>query len=149
MLFRSVWIGGGGEKRTLRTAARFADGWNVPYVSPPVWSAKNAVLDAWCEREGRDPTSIARTVNVGFYLGADARGATNAMARYQKDWPDGSPVDITRPGFLRGLAGDAGDMVAAYRDAGVAQLNIAVRAGPYDWDALAAFAEDVMPAFQL
>ena len=144
-----IWIGGGGEKRTLRTAARFADGWNAPYVSPAVWSAKNAVLDAWCEREGRDPTSIARTVNVGFYLGADARGATNATARYEKDWPKGSPADITRPGFLRGLARDAGDMVVAYRDAGVAQLNIAVRAGPYDWDALAAFAEEVMPAFQL
>jgi hypothetical protein len=30
----------------------------------------------------------------------------------------------------------------------VEQLNIAVRAGPYDWEALAAFAENVMPAFQ-
>jgi hypothetical protein len=37
--------------------------------------------------------------------------------------------------------------VAAFRDAGAQQLNIAVRAGPYDWDALAAFAETVMPAF--
>ncbi len=42
-----IWIGGGGEKRTLRTAARLADGWNVPYISPAEWSAKNAVLDRW------------------------------------------------------------------------------------------------------
>jgi len=143
-----IWIGGGGEKRTLRTTARFADGWNVPYISPAEWAAKNAVLDRWCEKERRDPTSIARTVNVGFYMGADAKGATRAEERYRTEWSGTVPADNTRTGMLRGLARDASEMVAAYRDAGVAQLNIAVRAGPYDWDALAAFAEDVMPNLQ-
>jgi hypothetical protein len=38
-------------------------------------------------------------------------------------------------------------MVGAYRDAGVERLNIAVRQGPYDWEALQAFAEVVLPAF--
>jgi F420-dependent oxidoreductase-like protein len=63
-----LWIGGGGEKRTLRTAARYADGWNIPYVSPQVFRNKNQVLDQWCEKEGRDPATLTRTVNVGFYL---------------------------------------------------------------------------------
>jgi alkanesulfonate monooxygenase SsuD/methylene tetrahydromethanopterin reductase-like flavin-dependent oxidoreductase (luciferase family) len=143
-----IWIGGGGEKRTLRTTARYADGWNVPYISPAEWSAKNAVLDRWCERERRDPRAIARTVNVGFYLGADAQGTARAEERYQKEWSGRVPADNTRTGFLRGLAHGAGEMVAGYRDAGVDQLNIALRAGPYDWEALAAFAEDVMPPLQ-
>jgi hypothetical protein len=38
-------------------------------------------------------------------------------------------------------------MVAAYRDAGAHRLNIAFRQGPYDWDALHAFATEVLPAF--
>ena len=136
-----IVIGGGGEKRTLRTTARHADGWNVPYISPAEWSAKNAVLDRWCEREKRDPAAITRTVNVGLYLGADARGAARAQERYESEWSGRVPADNTRTGFLRGLVRDAGTMIAAYRDAGVEQLNIAVRMGPYDWDALAAFAE--------
>ncbi len=140
-----IWIGGGGEKRTLRTTARYADGWNVPYIAPAEWSAKNAVLDRWCEKERRDPRAIARTVNVGFYVGADAQGAARAEERYRNEWSGNVPADNTRTGMLRGLARDAAAMVAAYRDAGAEQLNIAVRAGPYDWDALQAFAEEVMP----
>jgi len=143
-----IWIGGGGEKRTLRTTARYADGWNVPYISPAEWAAKSAVLDRWCERERRDPRAIARTINVGFYLGADAKGAAHADERFRAEWSGTVPADNTRTGMLRGLARDASGMVAAYRDAGAEQLNIALRAGPYDWDALAAFAQDVMPQFR-
>jgi alkanesulfonate monooxygenase SsuD/methylene tetrahydromethanopterin reductase-like flavin-dependent oxidoreductase (luciferase family) len=139
-----IWIGGGGEKRTLRTAARFADGWNVPYLSPAEWVAKSAVLDQWCEREGRDPAAVARTVNVGFYMGADDAGAARAQMRFASEW---SPTE-TRTGFLRGTAPAASRTVDEYRSAGVQQLNIAVRSGPYDWDALASFAENVMPPFQ-
>ncbi len=51
-----IWIGGGGEKVTLRIAAQYADGWNVPFIAPDVWAHKAGVLDAHCERLGRDPT---------------------------------------------------------------------------------------------
>jgi alkanesulfonate monooxygenase SsuD/methylene tetrahydromethanopterin reductase-like flavin-dependent oxidoreductase (luciferase family) len=142
-----IWIGGGGEKRTLPTTARYADGWNVPYVSPAEWAAKNAVLDDWCERVRRDPRAIARTVNVGFYLGADAKGSARADERYQQEWSRPVPTDPLS-GLLRGRARDATDIVARYRDAGVDQLNIVVRAGPYDWDALSSFARDLMPHFR-
>jgi len=139
-----IWIGGGGEKRTLRAAARYADGWNVPYQDPQAWAAKNAILDRWCETEKRDPKTLRRTVNVGFYLGADARGAARQEEILHAQWGD----ELNRrKGFLRGTPKQAIDTVAAYRDAGVQRLNIAVRQGPYDWDALNAFAEDVLPAF--
>jgi probable F420-dependent oxidoreductase len=139
-----IWIGGGGEKRTLRAAARHADGWNTPYLDPQEWSRKNAVLDDWCAKEGRDPKSLLRTVNVGFYLGADERGVGRQEAIIQRQWGE----ELTRRhGFLRGTPKQALEMVAGYRDAGVQRLNIALRDGPYDWDALQAFAEQVLPAF--
>ncbi|MEZ5247743.1 MAG: TIGR03560 family F420-dependent LLM class oxidoreductase [Ilumatobacteraceae bacterium] len=48
-----IWIGGGGEKRTLRIAAQYADGWNVPFISPEQFAHKNAVLDEHCARRTR------------------------------------------------------------------------------------------------
>ena len=44
-----IWIGGGGEKVTLRIAAQHADGWNVPFIAPDVWAHKASVLDEHCD----------------------------------------------------------------------------------------------------
>ncbi len=58
-----ILIGGGGEKVTLRLVAQYADGWNS-FGPPEVFAAKSRVLDAWCDRLGRDPKQIERTVAV-------------------------------------------------------------------------------------
>jgi alkanesulfonate monooxygenase SsuD/methylene tetrahydromethanopterin reductase-like flavin-dependent oxidoreductase (luciferase family) len=54
-----VIVGGGGERRTLRIAARLADGCNVPVDTV---RAKAAVLRRHCEEVGRDPDEVAVTV---------------------------------------------------------------------------------------
>ena len=141
-----IWIGGRGEKRTLRAAARYADGWNAPYIGPEDWKHKSDVLDQWCATERRDPKTILRSVNLGFYLGADAKGAARADAIFRRHW-GGNDQQQGRTGWLRGTPKDTIEMVGAFRDLGCARLNIAFREGPYDWDALHAFAEGVMPKF--
>jgi probable F420-dependent oxidoreductase len=138
-----IWIGGRGEKRTLRAAAKHADGWNGAYIGPEEWKHKGEVLTEWCEKEGRDPKTILRTVNLGFYLGADAKGAERAEEIFQSHWGTGGE----RTGWLRGTPKQAMDMVARFRDLGCTRLNIAFREGPYDWEALHAFAEQVLPQF--
>jgi F420-dependent oxidoreductase-like protein len=139
-----LWIGGAGEKRTLRTAARFADGWNAPYLAPAEWKRKSAVLDDWCAKVGRDPAAIARTCNVGFYMGADARAAKRHEELYQRHWGTDTRGFT---GFVRGTAREAVQILADFRDADAYRVNIALREGPYDWEALESFAADVMPAF--
>jgi alkanesulfonate monooxygenase SsuD/methylene tetrahydromethanopterin reductase-like flavin-dependent oxidoreductase (luciferase family) len=56
-------IGGGGEKRTLKYTAQFADAHNT-FGPPDVYARKMQVLDEWCEKIGRDPAEIERTVAI-------------------------------------------------------------------------------------
>jgi alkanesulfonate monooxygenase SsuD/methylene tetrahydromethanopterin reductase-like flavin-dependent oxidoreductase (luciferase family) len=56
-----IMIGGGGERKTLRIVAEYADMWNV-FGTPDVVSHKDAVLRAHCADVGRDPATIERTL---------------------------------------------------------------------------------------
>lgn len=61
-----IVIGGGGEKRTLRTAARFAQHWNLPFAPASVFPVKKAVLHRHCEAIGRDPAEIRCSVQIAL-----------------------------------------------------------------------------------
>jgi F420-dependent oxidoreductase-like protein len=122
-----IWIGGGGEKRTLRIAARHADGWNVPFVSPEVFAHKCRVLDEHCAAVGRDPDAIKRTVNVGI-----AWTEESLVRQF------GTMAEYVKPGVLTGSDEEVLDRIGQYVAAGADQINLALRA-PFDRDALDRF----------
>jgi F420-dependent oxidoreductase-like protein len=72
-----ICIGGSGERRTLRTAARFAQHWNFVGGTPAEFSQKRDVLHQHCADLGRDPGEILLSSHV-WYAG-DAK-ATAAQA---------------------------------------------------------------------
>ncbi len=84
-----IIVGGSGERRTLRIAARLADGCNLPAALPAL-DRKLAVLRSHCADAGRDPGELAITVLDLPVLGADRdqvaaqverlRGRTSAAA---------------------------------------------------------------------
>lgn len=65
-----IFVGGGGERRTLRIAARLADGCNLP-ASLGTLDHKLAILRAHCEDAGRDPGELLITVLDVPVLGHD------------------------------------------------------------------------------
>ena len=65
-----MWLAGGGEQLTLRTVARYADYSNFGGSLEQV-QHKNKVLDEHCEKQGRDPADITRTMNINVMLGSD------------------------------------------------------------------------------
>ena len=67
-------VGGGGEKVTLRLAARYADANNISFASgPETFARKEAALRRHCEEVGRDHREIERTLNTGPVLIRDTR----------------------------------------------------------------------------
>jgi F420-dependent oxidoreductase-like protein len=62
-----IMIGGGGEKKTLRLVAKYAQACNL-FPGPEV-GRKLDVLRAHCEREGRDYAEILKTCYYSFDVG--------------------------------------------------------------------------------
>jgi probable F420-dependent oxidoreductase len=58
-----IMIGGRGPKVTLRLTAEHAAIWHG-FGAPEEWAKSNAILDEWCEKLGRDPAEIERSVTV-------------------------------------------------------------------------------------
>lgn len=71
-------IGGTGERVLLRIAARHADEWNLPAGTPEEFARKCRALDEHCRAEGRDPATIARSVQ---FPAAAMEGEVVARAR--------------------------------------------------------------------
>ena len=129
-----IWIGGGGERVTLRIAAEHADGWNVPFIAPDAWAHKAGVLDEHCAAVGRDPSEIVKTVNVGMaFTDEELKRQFGRMSEYVK------------PGVLSGSVQEMVDKVGAYVAAGAQWVILAMRA-PFDRDGLERFAAEVIPA---
>jgi len=77
-----VVIGGGGETRTLRTAARWAQHWNLTPSSIAEWQRKKDILGQHCAEIGRDPTEIMCSLMTSFNPESrEAFRATAAAAR--------------------------------------------------------------------
>ena len=70
-----IMVGGGGERKTLRLVAQYADACNIFGRSPEFVAGKLAVLREHCERLGRPYDEIERTVLTSIDLDAETPDA--------------------------------------------------------------------------
>lgn len=77
-----ILIGGGGERKTLRLVAQYADIWNVPATSLEIISHKLDVLARHCAAIDRDPASIRKSVLYQADPSEDPDGFLAAMEQY-------------------------------------------------------------------
>jgi F420-dependent oxidoreductase-like protein len=107
-----ILVGGGGEKKTLRLAARYGDACNVFGTSPADVAHKLEVLRAHCQAEGRDYDRIQKTVLAVRPALADVDGFLAAAAEYAalgvteiEVMPDRHPVEFATQVAERVLPG--------------------------------------------
>jgi alkanesulfonate monooxygenase SsuD/methylene tetrahydromethanopterin reductase-like flavin-dependent oxidoreductase (luciferase family)/predicted kinase len=81
-----IFVGGNGERRTLRIAARLADGCNLPSALD-VLDRKLAVLREHCREAGRDPAKVQVTVLDIPVIGEDREHAAAIVERLRGRTP--------------------------------------------------------------
>jgi F420-dependent oxidoreductase-like protein len=102
-----ILVGGSGERRMLGIVARYADIWNA-WGRPDLIAHKSAVLDEFCERVGREPSSIARSAQALVLINQKAP----------------APASQTFPPMIGGSPAELADTVAAYAAAGVDEFIV-------------------------
>ncbi|KKM85692.1 hypothetical protein LCGC14_1286510 [marine sediment metagenome] len=83
-----IMVGGNGEKRTLRTLAKFGDICNIDFNnpgSPENYKHKLEVLARHCEEFGRDPAEIKKTLLIPLRLENDENKATK-LRKARGEW---------------------------------------------------------------
>jgi F420-dependent oxidoreductase-like protein len=132
-----ILIGGGGEQRTLRTVARYADEWNSG-GPPEVYRQKLQVLAEHCEKAGRDPRTVRLTTQASIRITNDALAAGETAGR-------AAPV-------FSGSVEQVRDRIGVYKELGIAELvlpgfgmggSVAERREHFD-----RFIEDIAPEFR-
>jgi len=139
-----IHVGGVGERYTLPLVARFADVWNVPTYALGQIDAKRAVLDAECERIGRDPASIRTSLEAVLVLGADDAALSEQLAKAERRYP--SPGFGLHEGGFIGTPARLVDHIGAHVERGIRSFVFFTpdRAGE---PTLRLLSEEVLPAF--
>jgi alkanesulfonate monooxygenase SsuD/methylene tetrahydromethanopterin reductase-like flavin-dependent oxidoreductase (luciferase family) len=103
-------IGGGGEHRTMRIAARYADQWNS-WSTPGVLAHKVQVLHEHCEAVGRDPTELRVSTQALLFISTDVEWVAEPRALAMNHAIVGTPSEVT-------------DIIGQYRDAGADEFIV-------------------------
>jgi F420-dependent oxidoreductase-like protein len=137
-----LWIGGGGEKVTLKLVAQYGDACNVGR-EPDICRHKLEVLKGHCEDVGRDYGEIIKSAEADVFLledGADPETAT-AQVRGRKSFEDFSR------GTVVGTRDEVRAHIQALADAGIDYVIVYMAGLAHDREPIQRFADQVIPAF--
>ena len=137
-----IWIGGKGDF-LLKTAARVADGWNFSWLgSIETYRDRTAAAEAACEKVGRDPETLRRSVGVYVLAGTDEADAQRRFERLAERTPagvltngsNGGPAvswDQFRGDRFAGTVAEVTDRLGELREMGVEEAILTLGALPF------------------
>jgi alkanesulfonate monooxygenase len=133
-----ILVGGHGLRRTPALAARFADEFNIVFVSPErTGAAFGRVRDA-CHAAGRDPASLVYSAGQVVCCGRTEAEVSRRAATIGRDI-----VELEGSG-LAGSPGRIVDKLGRFAQAGVSRMYLQVL-DLHDLDHLQLIAAEVMP----
>ncbi len=138
-----IFVGGGGEKRTLRTAARYGDAINVMGGLGTV-KQKIAVLERHCSDVGRDPEEITKSTFGPVLLIDDEERAQQLRERLAG--MGGTAADPAAEVLPIGNAAHVRGVIERFAEAGVSYMIMMSRP-PYNFDIYRRISDEVVAAF--
>ncbi len=149
-----LWVGGKGGPRLARLVARRADGWNTVWAwTPEEYGERARALDRACDREGRDPASVRRSVGLYAVVGEDRPDLDRRWRALQRWMPGGSLDGLSLQDWGRdklvGTPEAVAERLAAFSALGVEETIVSVGSLPFavfDDSMLDVVAEAVIPA---
>jgi alkanesulfonate monooxygenase SsuD/methylene tetrahydromethanopterin reductase-like flavin-dependent oxidoreductase (luciferase family) len=141
-----IMIGGSGEKKTLRTVAKYADMWNA-MGSLEKMAHKVEVLRGHCDAVGRDITDIEFTLGVKLTIrdsAAEADRVWRAAMEHNRTPMERVQDDDT---FWNGTVEEIAERLAPYVELGFRTI-ISEQSAPYDTETLDRFIGEVKPRLE-
>lgn len=138
-----IVIGGSGERKTLRTVARYGDIWNA-FGDVDTLARKVKVLESHCEAVGRDPAAIEYTVGCKPVIRDTEREARRVWEKLME--ANRTPMSdvVEDASFWVGTPEQLRERVESYREVGFDSV-IAEMAAPYDDETLERLIGEVRP----
>ena len=130
-----IWVGGRGD-RLLQLCADHADGWNTVWRwTYEEFRERTTVLDQACERAGRDPGSLTRSLGLFTLVGENPPDLARRYERLQRVTPngvlDGVPLEVWRKGRLVGTVEQVREQLYRWESLGVSTLIVGAGALPF------------------
>ena len=121
----TLLIGGGGVRRTIPLAARYADEWHVGQLPLTTFAEKNGVLGRACEAVDRDPGSLRRSFELLGLVGPSPAFVTEAQRRIDEMFADQTPQQqfAVEPLFEPGTDAVV-DFIGRLADQGVDEVQL-------------------------
>ncbi|WP_119070320.1 LLM class F420-dependent oxidoreductase [Rubrobacter indicoceani] len=136
------WIGGGGEKVTLKLVAKWGDACNIS-GDETVLRHKLGILKQHCDGLGRDYAEITNSNIVDVHVIDDGENPEEATRAARGD----RSLEEYASGRVVGSAEEVTEKLRARADAGADYFIVYLPRVAYDHHQLELFARDVMPGF--
>ena len=137
-----IWIGGGGEQKTLRIVAEHADGWNAFPLPVLQLQHKLDVLRGHCQTVGRDDTAIRKQLVCNVITRSDPAQVEAELARFAAERH--LPPERARPMVIAGTPEEVALALTPYLGIGFDMFLLLERT-PLDHETLRLFMADVAP----
>lgn len=141
----TIWVGGQGEKVTLRIVAQRADGWDMDMAPIPDYRRKLNILHEHCATFGRDSKAVKKMIHFPGIIAETTLEVTRRAEAMAQSWQ--TTVEGLQGRVLMGTPEQAAEMLWPYAELGAEHFVLSLQA-PYDLRTVELFISEVAPRLE-